>query len=276
MKTIRLSRRELLRGYDTVAKLYGTVPPLSMWRAWETAAYKKFKLSQPVLDLGCGDGNFFRLIWPKIKDVTGIDADKRVTDLAKASGVYREVITSRADQMQFGEGTFASCFANCSLEHMDNLDGVLQRLARVMKTDGQFLFSVATDRFVAWNSVPQMLHEAGHAEVAAQMQQQFLDYHHLVNPLSTDAWISRVTAAGFSVDACVPIIPEFSSRVFLALDSAWHIVRAGGGELGDAMHARFKSIAKFDRHARAVIEGLFGMDAECRDTSGAVIFARKK
>lgn len=259
-----------------MAKLYGSVPPLSMWRAWETAAYRKFKISQPVLDVGCGDGDFFRLIWPRVREVVGVDADPRVTKLAKESGIYRDVITVNAHDMNFTKGAFGSCFANCSLEHMDNLDGVLERVSHAVKARGEFLLSVATDNFAEWNSVPGILREAGYGTAAAEMQQQFLGYHHLVNPLPSNVWRTKIENAGFAVEAFVPIIPEFSSRVFLALDSAWHLVRSGGSELGSAMHERFRTIPRFEKHARAIVGGLFGMDTAWQETSGAVFFARRK
>jgi hypothetical protein len=33
-----------------------------IWRAWEYAACYSFTLPEPVLDVGCGDGYFFRLV----------------------------------------------------------------------------------------------------------------------------------------------------------------------------------------------------------------------
>jgi hypothetical protein len=32
-----------------------------LWRGWEFAAYRRSVLPEPVLDIGCGDGRFFRL-----------------------------------------------------------------------------------------------------------------------------------------------------------------------------------------------------------------------
>ena len=67
--TTILGSAELLAGYDAVCALYPHVPPLSHWRAWEYAAYRRFRADGRTLDLGCGDGRYFRLIWPRIRDV---------------------------------------------------------------------------------------------------------------------------------------------------------------------------------------------------------------
>ena len=125
----------------------------------------------------------------------------------KSSGIYRDVITVKAHEMNFAQAAFGSCFANCSLEHMDNLEGVLARVRHAVKPRGEFLLSVATDRFVDWNSMIGMLREAGHLQVADGMEKQFLAYHHLVNALPIGSWIEKVASAGFEVEACVPIIP---------------------------------------------------------------------
>ncbi len=44
-----------------------------------------------ILDLGCGDGAFFRLLWPHLADVVGVDLDPAAVEAARQSGVYREV-----------------------------------------------------------------------------------------------------------------------------------------------------------------------------------------
>jgi hypothetical protein len=41
---------EILNGYDALADIYSHVPPLIMWRAWEFAAYRRHRLTGPVLD----------------------------------------------------------------------------------------------------------------------------------------------------------------------------------------------------------------------------------
>src|SRR5450631_41548 len=136
MKRRILSTREVLKGYDAVCELYSNIPPLSMWRAWEYAAYRKYRLKGRVLDLGCGDGRYFHLLWPKVRDVVGIDMEPAVADLARKSGFYREVLEVAAHELPFVDASFDAVFANCSLEHMDNLDQVLAAANRCLKPGG--------------------------------------------------------------------------------------------------------------------------------------------
>ena len=62
MKQILMEVDEVLRGYDAISAIYPYVPSVSLWRAWEFAAYRRYSLKEPVLDVGCGDGGFFRLV----------------------------------------------------------------------------------------------------------------------------------------------------------------------------------------------------------------------
>lgn len=47
-----VTRDEVLRGFDALADIYGHVPPLILWRAWEHAVYRKYPLTEPALDIG--------------------------------------------------------------------------------------------------------------------------------------------------------------------------------------------------------------------------------
>jgi SAM-dependent methyltransferase len=81
VRLLALQPRKVLAGYDAVCSLYPYVPPLSHWRAWEYAAYQRYRLTGRILDLGCGDGRYFRLLWPRATDVIGVDIDPTVAEL---------------------------------------------------------------------------------------------------------------------------------------------------------------------------------------------------
>jgi SAM-dependent methyltransferase len=275
MNVIQLSPKQVLQAYDEVATLYPTVPSLTMWRAWELAAYREFRLIEPVLDIGCGDGRFFRLAWPKIRDVVGVDADAAVVALAKASGVYRQVTQAPADAANLPEAGFGSAFANCSLEHMDNLDAVLGNIARALPRGAPFLLSVCTREYAEWNTFAGIVRIAGFPKVAESIEKGFIDFHHFVNPLTLEQWCDRVAAAGFSVDTAMPVLPEVTGRVFLAIDTAWHVRMEDGKEFGEHMYARFQRLPRFAENFRRVLEGLLHMEDQPTKAIGAVLHATR-
>ncbi|QJR16490.1 class I SAM-dependent methyltransferase [Usitatibacter palustris] len=274
MKEVLLDADRVLAGYDAVARMYPFVPSLSHWRAWEYAAYQRYRIAGSVLDLGCGDGQYFRLLWPDVRDVTGVDASEPVIELARRSGVYTRVHHAFAHELPVADASADAVFANCSLEHMDHLDQVLAEIRRCLVPGGTLLCSVVTDRFLSWSVLPMLVREAGGEALARQALDQFIAYHHLVNPLTVGQWQRRFTEAGFTVEEHVPILPLYNSGLFLLADGAWH-VKQGDGELGDSLYRAFSANPGFTAAFRLIVEGLLRMETDWRTGSGAVFAVRK-
>lgn len=273
--TRTLTPDQVLHAYDRVSELYPHIPPLSHWRAWEYAAYQHYHLDGRILDLGCGDGRYFRLIWPQASDVVGVDMSPEVAELGRQSGVYREVHAAPAHQVPEPDASFDHVFANCSLEHMDQLDDVLVEIHRCLKPGGTLLCSVVTDRFVQWSLMPTLVAKAGFDDAATAMRKDFLNYHHLANPLPVEEWVRSFGRAGLVPEQHIPILPKCNSGIFLLMDSLWHVKQAGGGEIGDAIHAFLSANSNFPGAFRKIIAGLLEMESDWQEGSGAVFLLRK-
>lgn len=275
MKLSVLSSDEVVAGYDAVSRLYPHIPPVSMWRAWEYAAYRRFTLPEPALDIGCGDGRFFQLVWPGVRDVVGVDVDGGVIEAARRSGVYRETHAAPAHRLPVRPETFASAFANCSLEHMDHLPEVLRGISCGLRPGAPFLLSVVTDRFLAWAALPRLVEALGEPVRARALRSEYEVYHHLVNPLPAEIWIERLEDAGFEVLEHVPLLPELTSRLFLFLDHLWHVPRPAG-EVGDALFPFLSTLSDFRAAFGQVLMGVMRMEWDWSIGSGAVFQARRK
>jgi SAM-dependent methyltransferase len=272
-----LANEEVLAGYDAVARLYPSIPPILIWRSWEFAAYRRFPLNAPILDVGCGDGRFFKLVFPDADHVVGVDADAGVAHAAIQSGVYRDVHVAAADTLPLiGLGqTFGSAFANCSLEHMDRLQAVLEGVCASLRPGGTFLFSVVTDKFVEWAPLPLLLRAAGAGDRARKVQEEYEAFHHLVNPLPAGEWRRRAEAAGFDIIDHVPIVPEWTARLFLFLDQLWH-QKAGDGECGGPLESIVAARRSFTSGFRGVLAGVLAMEEDPGAGAGAVFYARRR
>lgn len=265
----------MLQGYDAVSTLYPHIPPLSHWRAWEYTAYQKYQLNGRILDLGCGDGRYFHLIWPHVDDVIGVDMNSAVADLGRRSGVYREVHVAAAHHLPEASESFDHVFANCSLEHMDHLDEVLAEIYRCLKPGGSLLCSVPTDRLIQWSLLPNLAAMAGFDSLAASLQNDFVTYHHFVNLLSVREWQMKFTNVGLIPEDHIPILPKFNSGIALLMDCLWHVKRAGGGEMGDTIYPFLRANPDFPRAFRSVLAGLLDMETDWQDCSGAVFLVKK-
>jgi SAM-dependent methyltransferase len=275
MRQKLLSPDEILIGYDAVSQLYPYNPPMTLWRAWEFAAYQHYQLPEPLLDIGCGDGHFLRLVWPQVTDAVGVDMNAGVVNAARQSGVYREVYAAPAHQLPIQPNSFASAFANCSLEHMDHLPEVLASISRSVRAGSPFLLSVVTDKFLEWAALPLLMDALGRPEHAQRLRAEHSAYHHLVNPLPVESWVEHLEAAGFKVEEHIPILPEVTSRVFLFLDNLWHVSRLDK-ELGEWLMPFFETLSDFPAAFRDVFAGILRMERDWSTSSGAVFCVRRK
>lgn len=274
MKQTQLTPAEVLAGYDAVSQLYPHVPPIAAWRAWEWAAYRHFELPAPVLDVGCGDGAYFRLVWPHLRGVTGVELNPTVAAQAQQSGVYQALHICAAHQLPAAAGEFAAVFANCSLEHMEQLPAVLQAVSARLRPGGVLLASVVTDKLPVWTTVPWLLDTLGQPAEAVRQQAGYLAYHHYVNALPPAKWVAQFASAGLEVVEHIPIAPEVFSRLFLLLDHLWH-TPAGHGELGDQLHRWAVGRPDFPAAFRQVLTAVLQLEQNWDIGSGAVFWARK-
>lgn len=152
---LRTMRRDLLTEFMMKAPYQ---PATNYWRAIEVDEVIKYGLpSGRGLDLGCGDGHLTSIILGHVgpRDLVGLDIDPEETALARGRNVYREVVDASGDRLPFPEGHFDFVFSNSVLEHISNIDGVLSEVARVLRPEGRFLFTVPAADFHVCLKGPQ-------------------------------------------------------------------------------------------------------------------------
>lgn len=133
-----------MRKYDYFSEYLKLAPlQLALWRTPEVVAMAQLKLKEPILDLACGDGVFTRvLLRGKKKKVIGVDIDKRAVELAKKTGIYKDVAVAPAEELPFKRAEFATVICNSSLEHFGDIDKALKEVSRALKEKGKFIFTV--------------------------------------------------------------------------------------------------------------------------------------
>lgn len=274
-RTTPMEIHEILNAFETLENIYPRVLPITMWRAWELAAYRHFKLPEPVLDLACGDGSFFRLVWPNIRDVVGIDIDPTAVESARISGVYKEVYNVSASQLPFEDHSFDSIFSNCALEHMDNIEGVINEAHRVLRSKGIFLLSVVTNHFLDWTPLPFLTQILGIPERWITLRETYEGYHHLRNPFSVEHWSKLFEDAEFVIEKNIPILPDVFGHIFLLFDQLWHIPYQQT-EVSTLIYPTLLGLPNYSEGMHDILRGLYKLSTNDGQGAGLVFALRKK
>lgn len=168
-------------------------------RAVEARFYQDINLPSPVLDLGCGDGDFASITFDRSLDV-GLDPWAGPVRKAVKTRAYQLVIQGVGSQIPFPDAYFSSAFSNSVLEHISDLDPVLAELARVMKSGSTFVFCVPNHNFLGNLSISNLADRLGFRGVGDAYRAFFnriSRHHHCDTP---EVWQQRLERAGFAID----------------------------------------------------------------------------
>ena len=130
-------------------KKYLQVAPLShaLWRSLEAQSLKKLVkkgLVKPLLDLGCGFGEFAGVYFDSTVEF-GLDISSNDLVLASKGKKFKKLILADARKMPFPDTSFETVVSISVLEHIKKVDLVFNEVFRVLKNGGEFIFSVPTN-----------------------------------------------------------------------------------------------------------------------------------
>jgi SAM-dependent methyltransferase len=169
----------------------------------------------PILDVGCGDGLFAKLAFQNA-EVWGIDIDSREARRAQASRAYEQIVLADITRAKLPDGFFASCLANCSLEHIPDLGAALRNIHRALKPGAPFYTFLPNKDWARYMTSAQTLEKLGLTPLSETLQESInsvFKHRHLED---ADGWRRHFEEAGFVVDAVEPIGSTASTRAFEA------------------------------------------------------------
>jgi SAM-dependent methyltransferase len=171
----------------------------ALLRAVEADFYLHFELTAPILDVGCGDGQFASVVFKQPIDA-GFDPFMPSLREAKTYGVYGGLAQSLGDRTPFPQAHFGSAFSNSVLEHIPELQAVLNETGRVLRPGALFLFCVPNHRWPENLSISTFLERVGLQGLARAYVRFFTRISRHVNMLSPEDWEARLKAAGFALE----------------------------------------------------------------------------
>lgn len=132
-------------------------------KIWHNTRFNQIRnVSEPastVLDLGCADGMFTKVILDatKAKRIVGIDVIKTSIEWARKHWKSNKKMSFKvgdAHNLKYAPNTFDAVFSMEMLEHVENPVKVLQGVKKVLKKGGYAVFLVPSDndlfKFIWW------------------------------------------------------------------------------------------------------------------------------
>jgi SAM-dependent methyltransferase len=197
-------------------------PATALWRVFEAeVVLDRLRGEGRGLDLGCGDGELARVILGRTGlRWTGLDIDAADAEAARRSGFYEDVKVAPASRIPEPDTSFDVVFSNSSLEHMQDLDGVLAEVARVLRRGGRFVFTVplrSFDDLLLWRRALSGARLKRLSQRYAAAIDERLAHRNL---MTADGWRGVLEARGFKVEEARPYLTARTIAVWEALSNA--------------------------------------------------------
>lgn len=177
----------------------------ALLRAVEARFYEGLPVVGPVLDLGCGDGLFAMRTFKEKLDV-GLDPYLAPTYGEIYRDGYKSLTIAAGDRMPYDDAAFQTVISNSVLEHIPDIQPVINEAARVLRPGGHLLFCSPSENFEASLG-------GGRLFGAAYIRFfQRISRHH--NCDSADTWNKRLAPAGLKIVKHWHYFPRAAMRAF--------------------------------------------------------------
>ncbi len=180
--------------------LESMAPHRALLRSIECKFMSQVEFVHPVLDIGCGDGNFASIAYSEPIDV-GLDPMDR--DLAEAAtmrpGVYLDVVKGSATSLPFADGSFGTVISNCVIEHIPDVDATLSEISRVLRPGGAFATTLPSEHYPEFLLGSTLFRKARLDRASAAYGDFFnrISYHYHVDP--PEIWEERLMRVGMTM-----------------------------------------------------------------------------
>lgn len=194
---------------------------LSLWRAVEAKHLAETPLKRPILDIGCGFGEFAQAFADEPIDM-GIDICAKDLFAASKTNKYKNLTLADARYMPFSDNSYGSIFSISTLEHIDNADKALEEAYRILVPGGVLFLTLETDEVDGATFYRPFFQKNGFSWLSNISTKGFNSLFHRQTLLSKHDWIKKVKKTGFKIEKSQDIISPKVTRLFdLFLITAW-------------------------------------------------------
>lgn len=188
-------------------------PDHALWKTIEWRLFRSLEYPGPVLDLGCGDGVFAKLVFDQPL-TAGIDILRGRVHKAGRVGAHELPVTGDATAMPFADGSFRTVFSGCAMEHVPPLPQMLNEIARVLQPGGRLITTVPSGYFGDYLLIPTLLRRWGFGwlgERYSKLIVRLLTIAHMYHPAR---WQEHLATAGLDLISAQHFLPRVTTGLF--------------------------------------------------------------
>lgn len=211
-----LSAEKYLRKFLQIAPI-----SVAVWRSVEAKYLSTVKLRRPILDIGCGFGEFAQGFFDAKIDV-GIDIAAKDLVMARRCGKYKKLVLADARDLPLKDGSFSSIFSISTLEHITKPKKVIKEAYRVLKKNGVFVVTIETDAVDRQTFYRGLLEKIGLKSVSKFLLQRYnrLFNRHVI--MNKRTWLKYFKDVGFSIERSEGIISPSVVKIYdFFIITAW-------------------------------------------------------
>lgn len=227
-------------------------------------ALRRYACPDPILDVGCGDGLFARIAFENA-EVWGLDIDAREGRWAAASQAYSQVVLADVTRAKLPRAFFATCVANCSLEHVPHIDLAMKNIFDSLKPGGRVFMFVPNKVWAQHLLSYRFLSAIGAKSLASTLQQRINTVFRHEHLYDADGWRQVLLDAGFAVEAIEPVLSSATTVAFEAL-----LVPSLAGKLNKTLTTRWTN---FPGARRALTRPVYALAKSLLDRNDPTLTA---
>lgn len=169
----------------------------ALWRTIEAESFEQVDMESPVLDLGCGFGEFAGVVFNQIE--VGIDVNEEDLKKALDGKRYKKLLYADARNLPFKDNSYKTVVSVSVMEHIESCEKVIKEVHRVLKKDGKFVFSVPTPEMKNNLFVYSLFKNIGLENAAESYWKFHKNVFKHVNLQTHNWWEEKLKKAGFEI-----------------------------------------------------------------------------
>lgn len=196
-------------------KSYLKIAPLShaLWRANEAKELEQINFKHPILDLGCGFGEFAGVFFNSRLEI-GIDISRENVIRALKTGKYIKTTKADACNLPFPDNYFSTVISISTLEHIKDVEKVFSQVYRVLKKNGLFIFTVPTTEIINNFFFTVFFRSIGQKRISnlyISLFNQSFKHHSMYSPYH---WIKLTKENGFKIKTIKGTLSSNAVKIF--------------------------------------------------------------